>query len=109
MILALMLRRTVALLLVLSWLTLSGMDALEDLDFDSHTTRDLGAAAGWPTSSKPVKLANDIVELANSNPLHLTKIIKHLDLESTTRQPFLNLYPTSKVSRIHKEHCVLLI
>jgi hypothetical protein len=109
MILVLMFQRSLVLLLVLSWITLSGMDALEDLDFDSHTTRDVGAAAGWPPASKPAKLANDIVELAHGNPLYLATIVKHLDRENTAKQTFLNVSPISKAAKIHQERCVLII
>ena len=85
------------------------MDALEDLDFDSHTTRDAGAAAGWPPASKPVKLANNILELANSTPLSLAKLVTLIELENTANETFFDPYPISKPLRIHKEHCVLLI
>jgi hypothetical protein len=104
-----MLRRSLALLLVLSWVTLSGMDALEDLDFDSHTTRDLGAASGWPSSSKPVKLTNDILELANANLLSLGKLVHHLEFEDSSRSSLFDAYSASKALRTHKEHRVLLI
>jgi hypothetical protein len=90
-------------------MSLSGMDALEDLDFDSHTTRDAGAAAGWPPASKPVKLANNILELASSTPLHLLNLVKSIELENTANQTFFDTSPASKPLRIHKEHCVFLI
>jgi hypothetical protein len=41
-------RQALVLLVVLSWITLSGLDALEDLDFDNHTIRDAATAAGCP-------------------------------------------------------------
>jgi hypothetical protein len=75
-------RRGLAVLLVLSWITLSFVDALEDLDFDSHTTRDVGAAAGWPSSQKPVRLAHNILELANTN-FSMTFSSHHGALKST--------------------------
>jgi hypothetical protein len=78
---------------------------LEDLDFDSHTTRDVGAASGWPSTSKPVKLANNILELANSNPLPLGNLVKYLDLQDLAR----HVCSAAKALRSQKEHCVLLI
>jgi hypothetical protein len=101
-----MIRRALALLLVLSWVALSGVDALEDLDFDSHTINEL---FDWPSASQPVKLANNILELANSKPLALGRLFKWLDLESTAPAPFGTAYPTAKALRSHKEHRVLLI
>jgi hypothetical protein len=109
MILAMMLRRSLALLLVLCWITLSGMDALEDLDFDSHTTRDVGAAAGWPTASKPVKLAKDIPKSASGNPLSFERVIQQIKIENAVRQARFDVYPSSQALRIRKEHSVLLI
>jgi hypothetical protein len=85
------------------------VDALEDLDFDSHTTRDAGAASGWPNASKPAKLANNILELANSNPLRLENLVKYLDVQDPTHQTFADGYSAAKALRSQKEHCVLLI
>lgn len=101
-----MLRRLLALFVVLSWIALSGVDALEDLDLDSHTTRDAGAAAGWPTSKKPVKLANNILELANANGPSLQSLVPHLSLTGRLKPVFDSVF---KPLRSHKEHRVLLI
>jgi hypothetical protein len=101
-------RRALGVLLVLSWIGLSGVDALEDLDFDSHTTRDAGAAAGWPTASKPAKLANNILELANSNPFRLGNPIKYLVLQDS-HQTLKDEYSGLKALRSQKEHRVLII
>jgi hypothetical protein len=102
-------RRALGLLLVLSWIALSGVDALEDLDFDSHTTRDAGAAAGWPNASKPAKLAHNILELATSNPLRLGSLIKHVVLQDPRYQTLTNKYCGLKPLRSQKEHRVLII
>jgi hypothetical protein len=104
-----MMRRVLALFVVMSWITLSGVDALEDLDFDSHTTRDAGAAAGWPTASKPAKLANNILELANSNPHRLGNLIKYLVLQDLGRKTLTDEYSRLKTLRSQKEHRVLII
>jgi hypothetical protein len=101
-----MMRRVLALFVVLSWITLSGVDALEDLDFDSHTTRDFGTAAGWPTSKKPVKLANNILELANANPPSLQNRVPYLSLAHNVQPVCDSVF---KPLRSHKEHRVLLI
>jgi hypothetical protein len=104
-----MLRRILALLLVHSWLLLAGMDALEDLDFDSHTTRDLGAAAGWPTTSKPAIVVHDIVKRANSNPLYVTKLISPIRLENALDATFSGAYLVFRAMPILRQHPVLLI
>jgi hypothetical protein len=102
-------RRALGVLLVLSWIGLSVVDALEDLDFDSHTTRDAGAAAGWPNASKPAKLANNILELANSNPFRLGNLIKDLVLQDPGHPTLKDEYSGLKVLRSQKEHRVLII
>ena len=99
-------RRALGLLLVLSWITLSGADALEDLDFDSHTTRDFGTTAGWPTSKKPVNLAHNILELANTNPPSFRNLIPYLELTYNAKPVFNSVF---NPLRSHKEHRVLLI
>jgi hypothetical protein len=99
-------RRGLAVLLVLSWITLSFVDALEDLDFDSHTTRDVGAAAGWPSSQKPVRLAHNILELANTNAPSLPNLVSYFDLTYNASPFFDDVF---KPSRSPKEHRVLLI
>jgi hypothetical protein len=102
-------RSALGVLLVLSWIALSGVDALEDLDLDSHTTRDAGAAAGWPNASKPAKLANNILELANSNPFRSGNLIKSLVLQEPGHQTLTDEYWGVKALRIQKEHRVLII
>jgi hypothetical protein len=76
-----MVQKTLALLLVLSWIIFSGVDMLEDLDFESHGTP---SASNSPATAKPVKLANDNVELANVTPLSFEMFSRRVDLESTT-------------------------
>ena len=102
-------RQALVLLVVLSWITLSGLDALEDLDFDNHTVRDAATTAGCPAAAKRVKLANDIVELANGSPLPSSNLIKHIARESTADEILLDAYLNSKAFRSHKNCCILLI
>jgi hypothetical protein len=104
-----MMRRVLALLVVLSWITLSGVDALEDLDFDSHTTRDFGTAVGWPTSTKPVQLANNILELANRNAFPSRIIAKHIDFRTTADATLLDAYLMPKAFTSQNDCCILLI
>jgi hypothetical protein len=98
-----MVRRVLAILLVLSWMILSGVDMLEDLDFDSRAT---ASASSSPITAKPVKLANDNIELANRTYVSFEKFFVHRDL--TKPNPTL-VDPDSRVLRSHKDNCVFLI
>ena len=102
-------RKTLALVLVLSWIAFSTVDAFEDLDFGSHAPRDAGTAQGRPGAVEPEKQANDILELANTSPLAVGDLVKPLDFHSTHREPFADPYSAAKALRSHKEHSVLVI
>lgn len=95
--------KVLALLLVLSWMILSGVDLLEDLDSDSRAT---ASASSSPTTAKPVKLANDNVELANRTSVPFEKFFVHRDL---TKLSLRSLDSDSRVLRSHKDNCVFLI
>jgi hypothetical protein len=62
--------RVLAILLVLSWLVLSGVDILEDLTFESRIT---SSTASYPNTAQPIKFANDNVELANTSSVSFEK------------------------------------
>ena len=95
--------RVLAVLLVLSWMILSGVDILEDLAFESRIT---SAAASYPSTAQPIKLANDNVELANRTSVSVEKFFVPRDLMT----PNLTLIdPDSRVLRSHKDNCVFLI
>jgi hypothetical protein len=102
-------RKALALILILSWIAFSTVDALQDLDFDSHAPRDAGTAQDRPGAAEPEKQTNDILELANSSPVAVRNLAKHLDFQSTLQQPFAGAYSAAKALRSHKEHCILLI
>jgi hypothetical protein len=102
-------RKALAVLLVVSWIAFSGVNALDDLDFGSHMTRDVGAAPGRPDPAEPENQANNILELANSNAARLGDLVKDLDLEHPAHHTFGNRYPATRALRNQKEHCVLII
>lgn len=102
-------RKALALVLVLSWIAFSAVDALEDLDFGSHGTHDAGTAQGRPGAAEPEKQANNILELANSNPLPVGNLFKHLEFQSTLQQRLADAYSAAKALRSHKEHSILVI
>jgi len=98
-----MIQRILAVLLILSWMILSGVDILEDLASDSGATASVSSS---PTTAKPVKLVNDNLELADRTLSSFEKffIRKHLN------SPNLRLLdPDSRVLRSHKDNCVFLI
>lgn len=100
-----MIQRALAVLLVLSWMIFSGIDMLEDLDFEAHA---IPSATISPTTAKPVKLANDNVELANRTSLFFTRFFRRMDLESNTPTKLLD--SDSRIPRSHhKDNCVFLI
>jgi hypothetical protein len=76
-----MAQKALAVLLVLSWIIFSVVDMLEDLDFESGNTP---SASRSPTTAKPVKLANDTVELANWTSPSFDKFSSLMDLENTS-------------------------
>jgi hypothetical protein len=102
-------RKALAVLLVVSWIAFSGVNALEDLDFGSHMTRDVGAAPSRPDPAEPENQANNILELANSNAARLVDLIKYFDLEHPAQHTWGDTYPLTRPLRSQKEHCVLII
>jgi hypothetical protein len=99
-----MMRKALAVLLVLSWMILSGVDMLEDLDSDSRATA--SGSSSPANAKKPVKLANDNVELANRTFVSFEKLFVHRDL---TKSSLTLLDPDSRVPRSYKDNCVFLI
>ena len=95
--------RVLAVLLVLSWMILSGVDMLEDLGFETRATP---SASSSPTTAKLVKLANDTIELANRTSVSLERFFVHRDLTKLSLTP---IDPNSRVLRSHKDNCVFLI
>ena len=96
-------QRVLAVLLVLSWMILSGVDMLEDLGFETRATP---SASSSPTTAKLVKLANDSVELANRTSVSFEKLFVDRDL---TIPNFTSVDPDSRILRSHKDNCVFVI
>ena len=95
--------RVLAVLLVLSWMILSGVDILEDLAFESHIT---SSAASYPSTAQPIKFANDNIELANRTSVSFEKLFVRRDL---TIPNLTSVDPDSRVRKSHKDNCVFLI
>ena len=98
-----MAQKVLALLLVLSWIVLSDVDMLEDLEFES---RDNPSASSSPSTAKPVKLSSNEVQLASRA---LERIFRSSDLKGSTftklAAPSLESIPV----RSYKDKCVFLI
>jgi hypothetical protein len=101
-----MLRKSLAVLLVLSWVILSGFDVVEDLDLPDEVEVGKSAAAEFPPGPWSCRLVNNMVESANA---------------SSTREPVLASNPVigkayftavtvSHVKlKLHKLHAIFLI
>src|SRR5262245_1151797 len=98
-----MVQKALAILLAVCWMVLSDVDMLEDLDFES---RDIPSASSSPSTAKPVKLANNHIELASRI---FEKLFTSTDLESITRAKLSALSLESGALRNHKDNCVFLI
>ena len=98
-----MVQKALAILLAVSWIVLTKVDMLEDLNFES---RDTPSASSSPSTAKPVKLANNHVELA-SRTFERLFISTDLDRGPFTKLAILSLEPGA--SRSHKDNCVFLI
>src|SRR5215510_7091104 len=71
-----MVQKALAILLAVSWIVLTKVDMLEDLNFES---RDTPSASSSPSTAKPVKLASDHVELASRA---LERLFRSSDLKA---------------------------
>jgi hypothetical protein len=98
-----MVRKALAILLAVSWIVLSDVDMLEDLDFESRSTP---SASSSPSTAKTVKLANDRVELASRT---FETLFRSTDLEGNTWANLAALSLETGALRSHKDNCVLLI
>jgi hypothetical protein len=98
-----MVQKALAILLALSWIVLSGVDMLEDVDFESHSTP---SASSSPSTAKPVKLANDHVELASRT---FETLFRSTGLENNAWTNLAALSLETGALRSHKDNCVFLI
>src|SRR5215813_9856324 len=96
-----MVQKAFAILLAVSWIVLTKVDMLEDLNFES---RDAPSASSSPSTAKPVKLASDHVKLASRA---LERLFRSSDLESSTKLAGWSL--GYGVLRSHKDNCIFLI
>jgi hypothetical protein len=107
-----MVRKPLSLLLLLSWLALSGFDLVEDLDFETETSVYSQDSQGTttekslpPYSKQHVRLANNIVESAGSTRL-FSPILLRLTPFTSPNYPVLSC---DRIFALYKLHHVFLI
>ncbi len=98
-----MVQKALAILLAVSWIALSAVDMLEDLDFES---RDAPSASSSASTAKPVKLVKDRIELASRT---FETLFRSTDLERASYAKCAALSLDSGGLRSHKDNCVFLI
>jgi hypothetical protein len=102
-----MLRKPLAALLILSWVVLSGLDLLEDLEFETGPSAYSGSTdKSFPPYFKHrVSLANNIVESAHSEQLSYPSLLG-LTVSHSPRHSICSFH---RVSELYKLHRVFLI
>lgn len=100
-----MLKRLLALLLVFSWISLSGFDVTEDLDLpdqiEFHSSTDSPIATDGPAGL----LAGNIVETANNTQSRCANLLEQFVTVKTIYTP----HHPEKTSKLHKIYRVFLI
>jgi hypothetical protein len=105
-----MARKSLAALLVLSWVVLSGFDLLEDFKFETGTSAYVHSQ-GAPDKSLPAypkrqaSLTNNIVETATS----VQRVYPLLLRLTCSESPTQNALSSERASELHKLHRVFLI
>ena len=96
-----MLRKYLAVFLLLSWIVPSGFDLVEDLYFPEHAEIQNGGAL--PAGSGYLSFANKLVESADSSlrSIHPEDLASEISLRILAASP--------KASQLYKLHCVFLI
>ena len=101
-----MLRRILTAVLVIGWVSLSVFDLLEDLRIPSQEIGYKHNGQAYPLkSTRPAKLANNIVESALTAPTVDTTLLQP-DYSASSSHP---LTSSNRVLSLHKLHHVFLI
>jgi len=105
-----MLRKALGVLLVISWIIVSGFDLLEDLHFPSHSGVNIPKKAALPGVGQPVNLVNDNLERGSRTLTPQAGLFKLPIVQNIALRLFVNASTVSKKAfRIHKLHRVFLI
>jgi hypothetical protein len=101
----LMLRTTLAVLLVLLWVFLPGVDVLEDLDLPSETEVHSSTDVPLPGFGQIGKLVNNIDESADYSRLRGSSFLQQAAVQLSFAAPTV----FQKSSKLHKLHHIFLI
>jgi hypothetical protein len=99
-----MLRRTLAIALVLSWIILSGYDVTEDLDLPAQTALQESTESASGTGFAGL-LARNIVESAAHEGVRCSSLLEQRTAPRMVEKPQL----AQKISRLHKVNRVFII
>ena len=100
-----MLRKTLAVLLVVSWIILSAFDLLEDLDFPIEGGVHGPLEGPLPNMGPGVDMVNNLLESGDRTCLVSAGLRELPVVDSPVDAPAV----PEKVSKIHKRHCVFLV
>jgi hypothetical protein len=100
-----MLKELMGILLVFSWIILSGFDVVEDLDLPDQIEFQSSTDAPATGNGSAGVLARNIVESADHTPSRCPKLLEQFAATITIYTPHLS----HKVSKLHKVHRVFLI
>jgi hypothetical protein len=100
-----MLRKALAMLLILSWVVLSGFDLLEDLELPSLVSVQSPIDDALPNIGQRVKTVNNLLE-SGDRTRPVSSGLRELPIvDSSIDAPGV----PEKVSKIHKLHRIFLI
>lgn len=102
---ACMAQRLLALLVIIFWLGLSGIDALEDLDFPDHVGLSSSTATPLLDQGQTARLTHNIVESAGHSKARYFSFTQH----AAARLLICSPTRFQKTYQLHKLHHTLLI
>jgi hypothetical protein len=100
-----MLRKTLSALLVFSWIILSGLDVVEDLDLPDPIQLQDSTEAPLRGSPSAGLLARNIIETATHAGIRCSNSLEQFSHPVTTYTP----HYSQRVSKLHKVHHVFII
>ena len=100
-----MFRKVLAVLLMVSWVILSGYDLLEDLDVPSQVGVHSATEGSPPNVGQRIDLVNNIVESADRPRLFDAELFELPGIDLAVARALFS----ERVFQLHKLHCVFLI
>jgi hypothetical protein len=100
-----MFRKALSVLLVFSWIVLSGLDVVEDLDLPDQIEFQNSTKAASRGNGPSGPLARNIVESATDGGIRCSSWLEQLTAPTINYAPYFS----RKVSKLHKVHRVFLI